>query len=153
MALEFRKKIKTVIYGCDICRICCPYNKGIDNPLASPIDPELAMPELVPFLELSNQSFKKTFGMIAGSWRGKIILQRNAIIALANAHDRSAIPKLLEIIDQNNNPIHTATAIWALGELIKKPNPDMLAFMKDLALEHEESKEELERLLTKWQKA
>lgn len=41
----------------------------------------------------------------------------------------------------------------ALGELIKKPNPDMLAFMKDLALEHEESKEELERLLTKWQKA
>lgn len=153
MALEFRKKIKTVIYGCDICQICCPYNKGIDNPLASPIDPELAMPELVPFLELSNQSFKKTFGMIAGSWRGKNILQRNAIIALANAHDRSAIPKLLEIIDQNNNPIHTATAIWALGELIKKPNPDMLAFMKDLSLEHEESKEELERLLTKWQKA
>lgn len=121
--------------------------------MASPIDPELAMPELVPFLELSNKSFKKTFGMIAGSWRGKNILQRNAIIALANAHDRSAIPKLLEIIDQNNNPIHTATAIWALGELIKKPNPDMLAFMKNLSLEHEESKEELESLLTKWQKA
>ena len=43
MAMEFRKKIKTVIYGCDICQICCPYNRGIDNPLASEIDPELAI--------------------------------------------------------------------------------------------------------------
>ena len=52
--------------------------------------------------------------MIAGSWRGKNILQRNAIIALANLHDRNAIVKLMEIIDKNNNPIHTATAIWGL---------------------------------------
>ena len=51
MDMEFRKKIKTVIYGCDICQISCPYNRGIDNPLASDIDPELAMPELLPFLE------------------------------------------------------------------------------------------------------
>ena len=34
--------------------------------------------------------------MIAGSWRGKNILQRNAIIALANLHDRNAIVKLME---------------------------------------------------------
>ena len=40
--------------------------------------------------------------MIAGSWRGKNILQRNAIIALANLHDRNAIVKLMEIIDKNN---------------------------------------------------
>lgn len=111
------------------------------------------MPELVPFLELSNKSFKESFGMIAGSWRGKNILQRNAIIALANAHDRSAIPKLLEIIDKNNNPIHTATAIWALGELIKKPDQAMLDFMLGLSMAEEETKEELERLLTKWQRA
>ena len=57
--------------------------------------------------------------MIAGSWRGKNILQRNAIIALANLHDRNAIVKLMEIVDKNNNPIHTATAIWALGEIVK----------------------------------
>ncbi|MDE7498028.1 tRNA epoxyqueuosine(34) reductase QueG, partial [Streptococcus agalactiae] len=50
MDIEFRKKIKTVIYGCDICQICCPYNKGINNPLATEIDPELAQPELIPFL-------------------------------------------------------------------------------------------------------
>ncbi|MFU2181621.1 tRNA epoxyqueuosine(34) reductase QueG [Streptococcus pluranimalium] len=151
MDMEFRKKIKTVIYGCDICQICCPYNRGIDNPIASEIDPELAQPELIPFLELSNKSFKEQFGKIAGSWRGKNILQRNAIIALANAHDRSAVVKLVEIIDKNNNPIHTATAIWALGEIVKKPDEAMLDFMRGLSLKEEDSLKELELVRQKWQ--
>lgn len=153
MDLEFRKKIKTVIYGCDICQISCPYNKGVLNQAATDIDPDLAHPELVPFLELSNKTFKEKFGMIAGSWRGKNILQRNAIIALANAHDRSAIPKLLEIIDKNNNPIHTATAIWALGELIKQPDDLMLDFMLSLSPKEEDSQKELALVLEKWQSA
>ena len=126
MDLEFRKKIKTVIYGCDICQICCPYNKGLDNPLATEIDPDLSHPELLPFLELSNGQFKEKFGHVAGSWRGKNILQRNAIIALANANDRSAIPKMLEIIDKGQNPIHVATAIWALSQLVREVHPEMI---------------------------
>ncbi|MGT2895685.1 tRNA epoxyqueuosine(34) reductase QueG [Streptococcus entericus] len=151
MALEFRKKIKTVIYGCDICQICCPYNKGLNNPLASEIDPELAWPELIPFLELTNSTFKEKFGMIAGSWRGKNILQRNAIIALANAHDKTAVVKLLEIIDKNNNPIHTATALWALGEIIKTPNDDMLELVLAVKTDNADILTEREQLLQKWQ--
>lgn len=151
MDMEFRRKIKTVIYGCDICQICCPYNKGLDNPLASDIDPELAHPELIPFLELSNKSFKEKFGMIAGSWRGKNILQRNAIIALANGHDKTAIIKLMEIIDKNNNPIHTATAIWALGEIIKKPNDEMLSFLEKIDYQDDFIKEERQLVLKQWQ--
>lgn len=136
MDVEFRKKIKTVIYGCDICQICCPYNKGIDSPPVVDIDPDLAYPELIPFLELSNGQFKEKFGLIAGSWRGKNILQRNAIIALANSHDRSAIPKLLEIIDKGQNPIHMATAIWALSELVKTPSEDLVAFIEGIQTDH-----------------
>ena len=132
MDLEFRKKIKTVIYGCDICQICCPYNKGLDNPLASEIDPELAHPELIPFLELSNGQFKEKFGSVAGSWRGKNILQRNAIIALANAHDRSAIPKLLSIIETSQNQIHIATAIWSLGQLVREITPDLIQLLMQI---------------------
>ncbi|CYX12115.1 4Fe-4S ferredoxin [Streptococcus suis] len=132
MDLEFRKKIKTVIYGCDICQICCPYNKGISSPPVVEIDPELAEPELIPFLDLSNGQFKEKFGLIAGSWRGKNILQRNAIIALANSNDRSAIPKLLEIIDKKQNPVHMATAIWALGQLVKQPNDEMVDFIASI---------------------
>ncbi|MFC3928742.1 tRNA epoxyqueuosine(34) reductase QueG [Streptococcus caprae] len=151
MDLEFRKKIKTVIYGCDICQICCPYNKGIDNPLASEIDPELAQPELIPFLELTNGTFKEKFGQIAGSWRGKNILQRNAIIALANAHDKTAVVKLLEIIDKNNNPIHTATAIWALGEIIKRPTDDMIAFVREVDSDNPDIILERDNVLKTWQ--
>lgn len=150
MDLEFRKKIKTVIYGCDICQICCPYNKGLDNPLATEIDPELAHPELLPFLELSNGQFKEKFGHIAGSWRGKNILQRNAIIALANANDRSAIPKLLEIIDKGQNPIHIATAIWALSQLVREANTEMIEMILAVKNPTEAIKEEQEQFLKKF---
>ena len=150
MDLEFRKKIKTVIYGCDICQICCPYNKGLDNPLATEIDPDLAHPELLPFLELSNGQFKEKFGHIAGSWRGKNILQRNVIIALANANDRSAIPKLLEIIDKGQNPIHIATAIWALSQLVREANPEMIEMILAVKNPTEAIKEEQEQFLKKF---
>ena len=150
MDLEFRKKIKTVIYGCDICQICCPYNKGLDNPLATEIDPDLSHPELLPFLELSNGQFKEKFGHVAGSWRGKNILQRNAIIALANANDRSAIPKMLEIIDKGQNPIHVATAIWALGQLAREVHPEMIELVMGIKNPTPQIQEEQDRFLEKF---
>jgi len=150
MDLEFRKKIKTVIYGCDICQICCPYNKGLDNPLATEIDPDLSHPELLPFLELSNGQFKEKFGHVAGSWRGKNILQRNAIIALANANDRSAIPKMLEIIDKGQNPIHVATAIWALGQLVREAHPEMIELVMGIKNPTPQIQEEQDRFLEKF---
>ena len=150
MDLEFRKKIKTVIYGCDICQICCPYNKGLDNPLATEIDPDLSHPELLPFLELSNGQFKEKFGHVAGSWRGKNILQRNAIIALANANDRSAIPKMLEIIDKGQNPIHVATAIWALSQLVREVHPEMIELVMGIKNPTPQIQEEQGRFLKKF---
>ena len=150
MDLEFRKKIKTVIYGCDICQICCPYNKGLDNPLATEIDPDLSHPELLPFLELSNGQFKEKFGHVAGSWRGKNILQRNAIIALANANDRSAIPKMLEIIDKGQNPIHVATAIWALSQLVREVHPEMIELVMNVKNRTPQIQEEQGRFLEKF---
>ena len=150
MDLEFRKKIKTVIYGCDICQICCPYNKGLDNPLATEIDPDLSHPELLPFLELSNGQFKEKFGHVAGSWRGKNILQRNAIIALANANDRSAIPKMLEIIDKGQNPIHVATAIWALCQLVREVHPEMIELVMGIKNPTPQILEEQDRFLEKF---
>lgn len=150
MDMEFRKKIKTVIYGCDICQICCPYNKGLDNPLATEIDPDLSHPELLPFLELSNGQFKEKFGHVAGSWRGKNILQRNAIIALANANDRSAIPKMLEIIDKGQNPIHVATAIWALSQLVREVHPEMIELVMGIKNPTPQIQEEQGRFLEKF---
>ena len=38
---------------------------------------------------------------MAGSWRGKKPLQRNAIIALANYRDKSAVPLLLRVMKED----------------------------------------------------
>ena len=60
------------------------------------------------------------------------ILQRNAIIALANANDRSAIPKLLNIIETSQNQIHIATAIWSLGQLLREVTPDLVELLRNI---------------------
>ncbi|MDR0300138.1 MAG: tRNA epoxyqueuosine(34) reductase QueG [Streptococcaceae bacterium] len=119
---EYREKIKTVIYGCDICQVVCPYNKGIDNhfhPEMEP-DPEVINPELIPLQDLTNRKFSEKFGSLAGSWRGKNPIQRNAIYALANANDRTAIPKLKEIIADDPRDYMVEAAQWALDKLEKR---------------------------------
>ncbi|MFC4652486.1 tRNA epoxyqueuosine(34) reductase QueG [Lactococcus nasutitermitis] len=122
MPEEFREKIKTVIYGCDICQIVCPYNKGINSHFHPEMeaDPELTNPELIPLLELTNKQFKQKFGTMAGSWRGKNPLQRNAIYALANSNDKSAIPKLQEIIKNNPREDMVDAAEWAISRIGNK---------------------------------
>ncbi len=119
---EFRVKMKTLIYGCDICQIACPYNKGIRNEAQTIIDSELAYPELQPFIQLSNQEFKAKFSEIAGSWRGKNVLQRNAIYVLANVNDKTAIPLLEEIAADPSNAVHQEAAQWALDKIKSKVN-------------------------------
>lgn len=150
MPVEYRKKIKTVIYGCDICQISCPYNKGIVHEPHTEIDPDLSYPELIPFIELSNKGFKAKYGHVAGSWRGKNILQRNAIIALANSRDRSALPKLLEIVERGNNEVHQATAVWAIGQIQKKPNDELVTFVQNFKTDSDAVEEERQRVLEQW---
>lgn len=82
---------------------------------------------------------------------GKNTLQRNAIIALANGHDKSALVKLMEIIDKNNNPIHTATAIWALGEIVKKPTQELYDFILSIHSDNDAIIKERTALLNRWQ--
>lgn len=119
MEIEFREKIKTVIYGCDICQIVCPYNKDINSHFHPEMEPdvELTNPELLPLLELTNKQFANKFGTMAGSWRGKNPLQRNAVYALANANDKSALPKLHEIAENDVRDYMVDAAQWAIEKL------------------------------------
>ncbi|MGX7349630.1 tRNA epoxyqueuosine(34) reductase QueG [Dolosicoccus paucivorans] len=124
MPVEFRRKMTSIIYGCDICQLSCPYNKGIDWHLHEEMepDPELVQPALKELLTLSNREFRDTFGKMAGSWRGKKPLQRNAIIALANFNDQSAIPLLIEIMEKDPREMIRGTAAWAISQIQKRYN-------------------------------
>lgn len=131
---QYRKKMGHMLYGCDICQMSCPYNKGIDShfhPEMEP-DPERVKPKLEPLLTISNREFKEKFGPMAGSWRGKKPIQRNAIIALANYRDRSALPTLLQVIENDPRPMIRGTSAWAVSIIMKKEyNPEIIRFLKD----------------------
>jgi epoxyqueuosine reductase len=119
MPEEFRPKLTKVIYGCDICQIVCPYNKGIDNHFHAEIEaePELSQPELLPLLKLTNREFKLKFGHMAGSWRGKNPIQRNAIYALGNLHDKTALEQLTELRDSDPRDYIQEAASWAIKKI------------------------------------
>lgn len=83
------------IYGCDICQQVCPANKNIkykDN--SKIIDVNCNIEKL---LNITNREFRETYGMTSSGWKGKKMLQRNAIIALSNDKSDKSI-KLLESI-------------------------------------------------------
>ncbi|PAV29798.1 tRNA epoxyqueuosine(34) reductase QueG [Virgibacillus profundi] len=116
---EFRTKIGNRVYGCDTCQVVCPRNKKIDFHIHPEFEPEneIAKPKLKPMLRISNREFKETYGHIAGSWRGKKPLQRNALIALAHFRDETAVEEIIAVLTNDPRPVIRGTAAWALGKI------------------------------------
>lgn len=136
---RYRKKIGNRLYGCDTCQVVCPINKGKGDhyqPEFEP-EPEKVKPELLPLLSMSNREFKETYGMMAGSWRGKKPIQRNAVIALGHFKEEAASPKLRDLLQNDPRPVIRGTAAWSLGEISGSENLEALR----LAALHEDDDE------------
>lgn len=136
MPLEYRKKIRNVIYGCDICQLVCPYNKGKDFHFHVEMEPQIEQvyPKLRPLLSLSNKAFNHQFGHLAGAWRGKKPLQRNALIALANLGHQQALPDIYRCAKEDVRPVIRGTACWAIGRLGRKKPEIWLKRLEQLLL-------------------
>ncbi|MFD2618512.1 tRNA epoxyqueuosine(34) reductase QueG [Terrilactibacillus laevilacticus] len=115
----YKKAVGNRVYGCDTCQQVCPYNRGIDNHFHKEMEPdaEKVKPLLQSLLQLSNREFKETYGDMSGSWRGKKPIQRNAIIALGNYKDVTAVYLLLDIIQNDPRPVLKHTAVWSLDKI------------------------------------
>lgn len=119
MADEYRYKIGNRLYGCDTCQQVCPKNRGINTQHDDIVlEPEILKPRLVPLLKMSNKEFKNTYGHLAGAWRGKKPIQRNAILALAHFKEESAIPELKDVALTDPRPMIRGTAYWAIGQIL-----------------------------------
>lgn len=65
------------LYGCDICQLCCPFNK-VTSPPTEVIDP-------VEILSMTEEYFDTRFGHTAMAWRGLRQLKRNARVIISHA--------------------------------------------------------------------
>lgn len=116
---EYRYKIGNRLYGCDTCQQVCPKNKGINTQQDDIVlEPEILKPRLVPLLKMNNKEFKNTYGHLAGAWRGKKPIQRNAILALAHFKEATAIPDLKDVAINDPRPMIRGTAYWAIGQIL-----------------------------------
>jgi len=117
---ELKEKIAVhpYIYGCDICQLVCPYNKGKVNDIHEEFKPvdELVNPKVEVFFQLSNKEFKEKYGQMSGSWRGKKNLERNAILILGAVKDPKTIPLLKKHLFFDPRPEIRAVAAWSLGK-------------------------------------
>jgi len=148
VADEFKQKLGNRLYGCDTCQTVCPKNRKLNfthQPELQP-DPELVKPLLKPLLTMSNREYKEKYGDNASSWRGKKPIQRNAIIALGNFKDKSAVPLLEDLLMHDPRPVIRGTAAWAL---VKINGDEALQALNTAKTREQDTEvlEELDRLL------
>lgn len=77
-------KLNGRIFGCDTCQEVCPYNKKAEfSKLESfmPL-PFMKYPDVSELININNSVFREKYKITAAGWRGKNILQRNAMINL-----------------------------------------------------------------------
>lgn len=116
--LELREKMGIKIYGCDTCQLVCPKNKEIMKSSHEEFIPILTngYMNLEELMSISNREFKKRYGAMAGSWRGKTILKRNAIIALGNMKKEENLNLLINELG-SENPMIREYASWAIQNI------------------------------------
>lgn len=118
---ELREKMGTKIYGCDTCQHVCPKNKKVLKGNSKEFVPELTngIIDIKEIMTISNKEFKAKYGSMSGAWRGKNILKRNAIIALANIGDESSMELLKKVLN-DESPMIREYAAWGLIRIDKK---------------------------------
>ena len=115
---EEREKLGNRIYGCDVCQSVCPHNRGIKQATIEdfvPKEPSHKI-DIEKLLKMTNKEFHQIFSTNAAGWRGKKVLQRNAIVTLGNLGDERAIPILLSLLEDPREDIREYVG-WALGRL------------------------------------
>lgn len=116
---ELRPLIGDRVYGCDVCQDVCPQNDGVaptNVPEFLRATPPGHRPSLLALHAMTRDQFNNAISSNTMSWIKLTRLRRNAIIALGNSGDTSAIPHLIEALS-DSKPIIRGHAAWALGNL------------------------------------
>jgi epoxyqueuosine reductase len=85
------------LFGCDTCQDACPFNEGAEKSALECFRPLefMCSPDIRGLVFMSNALFREKYKRTSCGWRGKAILQRNALISLF-LHDSDAGNRIKE---------------------------------------------------------
>lgn len=106
------------VFGCDICQDICPVNREVPDTLEPAFSQrhDFAAPELLPLLDLDDESFQRRFRNSPVKRAKRVGLQRNVCVALGNIADPTAVPALRRSL-LNAEALVRLHAAWALGRI------------------------------------
>lgn len=122
--LEYRANMGRQIYGCDICQLVCPKNREVINKKTNEDYFDLLV-DLEELLYISKKDFLNKYGHMAGSWRGKNIWKRNALISIGNLKINSMFQNVKDEL-QNPSEMIKIYAAWSLLKLNKSVAKDII---------------------------
>ena len=116
--LALRDGVGEWLFGCDLCQDVCPWNSKSprsDEPAFQP-QSDLNPADGVGLLRMTREQFDARFAQTPLERPGFDGLRRNAAIVLGNRGDSSAIPCLVEAL-QDSAPLVRGAVAWSLGKL------------------------------------
>jgi epoxyqueuosine reductase len=127
ITFEKMQNIGNNIYGCDVCQSVCPKNKAVRKGLHREFIPEKwnAHPDAVDIINIDNKTYRDTFKKTSSGWRGKKVLQRNAVIALGNSKNKENAAYIKELLSDGHIGIRNA-AVYALYTLLGSGSKEIL---------------------------
>lgn len=141
--IEFRNNMGNQIYGCDVCQLVCPKNKK-NSVLEQAKDYNALFVDLAELLNISKADFNKKYGSLSGSWRGKSIWKRNALISIANLGLNSMYDNVKNELKNPSDMIKIYSS-WSLMKLDRQKASDILN--NNLKYENDTVKREYIKLL------
>jgi epoxyqueuosine reductase len=125
---ELRPGIGDWIFGCDICQEVCPWNRKATPGSAPELQPreEMIAPDLVGWLALSDDAFRRRFRNTAILRTGRAGLLRNIAIVLGNRGDPAALPAL-EQAALDPDPTIREACRWAIDRIRERIDSEVAA--------------------------
>lgn len=120
LPLPLREPLGNRIYGCDTCQQVCPYNRDLPTTGSQaflPVGQWDTGPDLKEIIQLTKREFREHYGDRASGWRGKSVIQRNAVYAMGNYVDPATVPLLGRLLAGDPRPAVKGAAAWALGQV------------------------------------
>ena len=123
IAREFRAAIGNRVFGCDDCLAVCPWNKfaqaARETRLAARA--ELVSPALRDLARLDDAGFRRLFAATPVKRTGHERFIRNVLIAIGNSGEPALADEASRLLG-NASPLIRAMAVWALAQLLGKPD-------------------------------